>query len=42
MQILRHILAAPKLFKWEMPIRHLIPSDYECTGGGAYCDEFKF
>ena len=50
MQTLRHILADPTQCKWEVPIRHLIPSNYDCTalgdtcleGGGAFCDEFRF
>ena len=45
-----YILSASSHISWEIPIRHLIPSDYECTvpgdacltGGGAYCDEFQF
>ena len=45
-----YILSNSSKINWEIPIRHIIPSDYECTvpgdaclsGGGAYCDEFQF
>ena len=45
-----YILSPSSTINWEIPIRHLIPSDYECavpedaclSGGGAYYDEFQF
>ena len=50
LDLLERILASPADYAWSVPIRHLIPSDYEATvpgdacldSGGAFCDEFQF
>ena len=47
LDLLTSIFSDPIKFKWEIPIRHLIPTDYDCAalgdacleGAGASCDE---
>jgi len=48
--LIEHIFSELVMFKWSVPIRHLILSDYEATvpgdacldAGGAFCDELGF
>ena len=50
LKLLSTIFSDPIKFKWEIPIRHLIPTEYDYTvlgdacleGGGSFCDELKF
>ena len=50
LNLLTVIFSNPHQFKWEIPIRHLISTDYDCTvlgdacleGEGAFCDELGF
>ena len=49
-KLLTTIFSDSDTYKWEIPIRHLIDTDYDCTvlgdacleGGGAFCDELRF
>ena len=49
-KLLTTIFSDSDTCKWEIPIRHLIDTDYDCTvlgdacleGGGAFCDELRF
>ena len=47
---IQHILSLPDQCEWEVPIRHLIKSNYKCVilgdaclhGGRGFSDDFKF
>ena len=50
LNLLSNIFSDPIKFKWEIPLRYLIPTEYDSTilgnacleGGGAFCDELNF
>ena len=50
LNLLTTIFSDPIKFKWEIPIRHLIPTEYNCIvlgnayleGEGSFCNELQF
>ena len=50
LNLLTTIFLDPIKFKWEIPIRHLIPTKYDCTvlgdvcleGDGVFCNKLNF